>query len=43
MPRRFEKILFQVLRVADSLLKAAHFNKDEIHIRLIFLKEIDDV
>ena len=25
------------------LLKAANFNKDEIHIRLIFLKETGDV
>ena len=29
--------------VADRLLKAANFNKDEIHIRLIFLKETGDV
>ena len=29
--------------VADRLLKAANFNKDEIHIRLIFLKETGNV
>ena len=28
---------------AESLLKAANFNKDEIHIRLIFLKETGDI
>ena len=43
MPRRFEKISYQVIRVADRLSKAENFNKDEITIRLIFLKEIGDV
>ena len=29
--------------VADRLLKVANFNKDKIHVRLIFLKETGDV
>ena len=31
------------LEVADRFLKAANFNKNKIHIRLIFLKETGDV
>ena len=38
--KRFQ---IQSSEVADRLRKAANFNKDEIHIRLIFLKGTGDV
>ena len=38
--RRF---LIESSEVADRVLKAANFSKDEIHIRIIFLKETGDI
>ena len=39
----YERFRIESSEVADRLLKVANFNKDEIHIRLIFLKETGDV
>ena len=36
----YERFRIESSEVADRLLKVANFNKDEIHIRLIFPKEI---
>ena len=38
-----KRFLIESSEVADRLLKAVNFSKDEIHIRIIFLKETDDV
>ena len=33
----------ETVDVADLLLKAAYFNEDEVHTRMIFMKEVGDV